>query len=181
MQRGFKRLTSVLSVAVLGCLVGLAADLVRLRVARHELQAFVDEAALAAKLELDGTSRGMVRAEIVAFSRTLDTPGRLRSGVRMIGCVAMQFGATPRGPFSSMPPTSASANSIRLQATARAKLYMLPRLLGVASQNLTAVAVAGPAQSDGSLSILQAGQDMSNTDLDVIAESDPANAWTEAK
>lgn len=57
MWRTFKRLVSLVAVAGLAGLVGLAADLVRLQIAQKELQTFVDEATLAANLELDGTGR----------------------------------------------------------------------------------------------------------------------------
>lgn len=62
MRRGFILVTSALCMVGLFALVGLATDVVRLYVSHDELQAFLDEAALAASFELDGTSQGLTRA-----------------------------------------------------------------------------------------------------------------------
>ncbi|HUK15761.1 MAG TPA: hypothetical protein VLW65_05075, partial [Bryobacteraceae bacterium] len=107
-----------------------------LYVSRDQLQAFLDEKALAASFELDGTSHGIARARTVA-SQTM-------SGV------TVQFASAPAGPFNSAPPSAAGQRFVKVQASALANLYFLPFVPGVpAVGTLTAFAVAGQGQSSG--------------------------------
>jgi len=152
-------------------LVGLATDVVRLYVSRDELQAFLDEAALAASFELDGPSHCIARAQTGA-SQTM-------SGV------TVQFASAPAGPFNSAPRSPASQRFVKVQASALANLYFLPLVPGVpAVETLTAFAVAGQGQSSGlgdGLAPLSAdGPDASDASFGLVAGRCPMQTWPQS-
>ncbi len=65
-RRGFVLVTmAAASIAVFGML-GVSVDVARMYVAKNEAQAYVDAAALAAALKLDGTAAGVVAASTAA-------------------------------------------------------------------------------------------------------------------
>jgi hypothetical protein len=129
-------------------LVGLATDVVRIYVSRSELQVCMDEAAMAASFELDGTSQGITRAQTVALSGPGGKPNRWYFGTQTVSAVMVEFASSPTGPFTSTPSSPAGQRFVKVQATARVNLYFLPLIPGVGgSQNLSASAVAGQCRS----------------------------------
>ena len=144
MRRGFVLVTSAMCMVGLLALVGLATDVVRLYVARTELQIFLDEAALAASFELDGTSAGIARAQTVALTGPGTTPNRWYFATRDVRGVTVQFGATPAGPFTAAPPSPAAQRFVKVAVTAAMNLYFLPLVPGIgAARDLSASSVAG--------------------------------------
>src|SRR5262245_16023984 len=69
-QRGFVLITmGVAAVALFGAL-GMAVDLGRMFIAKNETQSFCDAAALAAALQLDGTTNGITKAQSAVSNST---------------------------------------------------------------------------------------------------------------
>ncbi len=61
-KRGFVLIATAAAIVVaIGCL-GLSVDLGRMYIAKSEAQAYVDSAAMAAAMQLDGTTAGIARA-----------------------------------------------------------------------------------------------------------------------
>src|SRR6266853_455245 len=92
-QRGFVLMVMAASAIALIGAVGLAVDIGHIFIAKNETQAYVDAAAIAAALQLDGTTAGLTRATNDATnlsaawnfsSTTLNTP-------------TVEFGATTTG------------------------------------------------------------------------------------
>lgn len=62
-RKGYVLIATCAGLAVLIGIAGMAVDVGRLYIAKSEVQSFADSAAVAAALQLDGTSAGIVRAE----------------------------------------------------------------------------------------------------------------------
>ena len=148
MRRGFILVPSTMCMVGVLALVGLANDVVRLRVAHDELQASLDEAALAASLELDGTSQGLARARTVARAGPGSTTNSWHFDRRTPSGVTVQFAAAPGGPFNAAPASAVGQRFVRVQGTGTVNLYVLPLVPGRrTSETVTAWAVAGQGQS----------------------------------
>ena len=147
MRRGFVLLTSAVCMVGLLAIVGLATDIVRLYVAHSELQIFLDEAALAASFELDGTSQGIARAQTVALAGPGNTPNRWYFGTKTVTGATVQFASAAAGPFNSAPPSAAGERFVKVAVTVSVNLYFLPLLPGVGpAQDIAASSVAGQSR-----------------------------------
>lgn len=98
-------------LAVVGCLL----DLSRVMIARSALQAQLESAALAAVLELDGTSAGLERARIAA---TGADPGQSPT-------VIVEFASAPGQSFQQAPLHPGTARLVRVTAAARVPLTLV--------------------------------------------------------
>jgi hypothetical protein len=132
---------------VLVAMVGLVADLGRAYIARNELAAFTDAAAVAAAYELDGTSSGITAAE----SAGTNGPGSnlWNFGTTAVSGIQVRFATTPAGAYS--PAGSAPLNSrfVRITVNSAIALYFLPIIPGVStSMPVTVSAVAGQGLLD---------------------------------
>jgi Flp pilus assembly protein TadG len=152
-RRGFVLITTAVCLIVFFALIGLAVDAGRLYVAHDELQTFVDEAAVAASFELDGTSAGIARAQTAAVAG----PGSGTSvnhwyfGTQTVTGATVQFSTAPGGPFESSPVSAAGYRFVQVQVTAPINVYFLPVLqTPEPSQNITVSAIAGQSRT-GSL------------------------------
>src|SRR6478672_4011619 len=65
-ERGFVLVTVAASAMALVVVIGLSVDIGRMYISKNETQAYVDAAALAAALQLDGTTTGITRANDAA-------------------------------------------------------------------------------------------------------------------
>jgi uncharacterized membrane protein len=61
-QRGFVLMTMAITAIALMGAMGLAIDLGHIFIVKNETQAYVDAAAIAAALQMDGTTAGITRA-----------------------------------------------------------------------------------------------------------------------
>ncbi len=138
-QRGYVLfLMGAASIAVLGA-SGLALDLGRLYVNKQESQAFVDSAAIAAALELDGTSAGIIRAKNVVTNST----NKWNMATSSIPTPTTEFATTKTGTYTATPGNAAGYTFARVTVTLPAKLYFLPLVNGKQySQNVISRAVA---------------------------------------
>jgi hypothetical protein len=115
---------------------GLVVDLGRLYIARNELQAAADAAALAAAYELDGTGQGLERAAKVAEAN----PNRWNFGTEAPEFV-VRFATASGGPYTEEAPPPAAVRFLQVRARATVATYFVPAT--TAYQKLEAVAAAG--------------------------------------
>src|SRR5581483_3651101 len=96
-------------------IVGLAVDMGRMYIAQSEAQSFVDAAALAACLQLDGTQTGITRANTTVDS----APNKWQFGLQSFTGAATQFATSATGPFTSSPsnPTGYYHTLVRVTVT----------------------------------------------------------------
>ncbi|MBL8178443.1 MAG: hypothetical protein JNK48_27460 [Bryobacterales bacterium] len=156
-KRGFVLVTTALAIAVLIAVSGLAIDVGRLYIARSEAQAFADAAAIAAALELDGTAAGRTAA-IAAVSASRN---RWNWGTESFQSPAVEFGATPAGPWDANPATMTGRAYVRVNARIpNLRLYFAPALnvrngTRVAETTLVgATAIAGQVLSGNTVPVI---------------------------
>lgn len=137
-RRGFVLIVmAVTAVAVIAAL-GLAVDLGHMFIARSETQAFVDAAALAAALQLDGTSTGIANASAAVANQT----NQWNFGTQPVTNPTLTFSTTKVGPWQTIP-SGAGILYTRVTATAAVPLFFLPMIVKQVTQNVVSTAVAG--------------------------------------
>lgn len=119
-------MATALSAVALLSLLGVSFDIGRMFVARSEAQSYTDSAAIAAALELDGTSAGVARA--------IDSAGRV--GVKwnldmsQFPTPTLEFATSLAGPWRSNPSPAANYTHARVRTAVAVPLYFLPALVG---------------------------------------------------
>lgn len=98
-ERGFTLVATALGIVVLIGMVGLAVDVGRIYIAKSETQVFVDSAALAATLELDGTNDGLDRAR----ARVASNPNKWNFNTGTFSGVTTTFAKSRTGPWEENP------------------------------------------------------------------------------
>ncbi len=98
-QRGFTLLATGMCCAAVFGMVGLAVDAGRMYIVRNENQAYVDSAALAAVLELDGTTAGLARARGKAAANV----NRWNMGTTPFTATTVEFSTSSSGPWAASP------------------------------------------------------------------------------
>jgi Flp pilus assembly protein TadG len=125
------------SFALLGG-VGLALDVGRLLIAKQETQNYVDAAALAAALELDGTSAGITRARtaVTASGNTWNM------NTSTISNAQVDFATNIDGPWAANPSSATGYTYARVRLTVPGALYFMPAITRTYSQNVISTAIA---------------------------------------
>jgi Flp pilus assembly protein TadG len=145
-ERGYVLITMAVIAAALFGAIGLAIDVGHMFVAKTETQAFCDSAALAASLQLDGTSNGIVAAQnAVANSKNFwnfDTAA--------ITNYTLDFATSATGPWSTNP-NAAGITYARVRATAPVSLFFIPVVVSQQSQNVNSLGVGGQIPYGGAL------------------------------
>src|SRR6185437_2545121 len=100
-KSGFVLITMTIAATAIFLAVGMALDIGRMFIAKHETQSFCDSAALAAALALDGTSNGITNATAAVSSST----NKWNFGTTSISDYTVQFSTTSNGPWESNPST----------------------------------------------------------------------------
>jgi Flp pilus assembly protein TadG len=141
-KSGFTLIASaVCSFAVIGS-TGLAVDLGRMYIAKNEVQAFVDAAAIAATQQLDGTTAGTNRAQTAAQNVT----NRWNLGTQLVTNVVVDFSRPdPTGGSSftwAAAPSPATLYSVaRVRASVPVTLFFISALARRNQSNVGAVAI----------------------------------------
>ncbi len=133
--------------AMLGVL-GLAMDVGHLYVAKAELQAYVDSAAVAACYELDGTSQGLTNAQSVAGTGpgSGSTLNHWDFATKRVTGAQASFSQTFGGVYEASPAAAAGYRFVQVTATGQVPLHFLLVLPGVSSPKaVTTMAIAGQA------------------------------------
>ena len=140
-ERGFVLLAmTFFAIALLGAL-GMAVDLGRVFIGKTEVQAFSDSAALAATLQLDGTSKGITAAKN-AVTNNANT-WNLDSTKLTTDNYQVDFATSASGPWSSNPNPATGYIYSRVQVTVPVDLYFIPVVVSQKIQNVNSIAVAG--------------------------------------
>jgi hypothetical protein len=137
---GFVLLTLAFGLVLLVGVTGLVVDLGRLYIARNELQAAADAAALAAAYELDGSARGLERA----LAQVAANLNRWNFGADM-PALTVAFAASSEGPFEQ----DTRAERIRyLEVRARGVVSTFFVPAATAHHAIEAAARAGQTRAD---------------------------------
>lgn len=138
--RGFVLVAAAVTLLVLIGMLGLSTDLARMYIARNELQAYVDAAAIAAARPLDGTLMHLEAARTTAQTY----PVRWDLGSRAVTGVQVSFATTGAGPYESNPASATGYRFVQVEASGDVSFYFLPAISGAGkSRTVRAQARAG--------------------------------------
>ena len=155
-QRGMVLMTmAVTAIAMIGAM-GLAIDLGHIFIVKNETQAYVDAAALAAALQLDGTAAGITRANNAATN--MSAAWNFSSTVLTSPTVEFSSAATGASWFSAANVTSPSTMTYtRVTKTVAPKIYFVPVVMTnkIYSANVQSRAIAGQVVLASNTSIAQ--------------------------
>jgi Flp pilus assembly protein TadG len=125
-QRGYLLISiAISSVALIGVL-GLTVDLGHMYIGKSEAQTFADSAAIAATLELDGTTAGITRATAAVTSNI----NKWNFGSKAFTNPTVEFATSANGPWLTTPNPAAN--------------YMFTRVTGRVTEALWFVNVVSP-------------------------------------
>jgi hypothetical protein len=116
----------------------MAVDIGRMYVTKSEAQSFVDSAAMAAAVQLDGSTAGLTRATNAASG----DPKKWGFGLNTFSTITTKFATSPTGPWTTSPPSPANYYYAQVSATVTVPMYLIRVLVGSAAQ-VGALAVAG--------------------------------------
>ena len=146
-ERGYVLLTMAASAVALFGALGLAVDIGRMFIAKTEIQAFSDSAALAATLQLNGTTNGITAAQNAVANNlnhwNLDTAS--------VTNYQVDFATTSSGPWSANPNPAAGYIYARVQATAPVSLFFIPVVVSQQLQNVNSLSVGGQVSDTNSI------------------------------
>lgn len=155
-QRGMVLMTmAVTAIAMIGAM-GLAVDLGHIFIVKNETQAYVDAAALAAALQLDGTAAGITRASNAATN--MSAAWNFSSTVLTSPTVEFSSAATGASWFLAANVTSPSTMTYtRVTKTVAPKIYFVPVVMTnkIYSANVQSRAIAGQVVLASNTSIAQ--------------------------
>ena len=157
-QRGMVLITmTAAAIAMIGAM-GLAIDLGHIFIVKNETQAYVDAAAIAAALQMDGTTAGITRANTAATG--LSAAWNFSSTTLTSPTVEFASAATGATWYTTANVTSALAptmNYARVTKTVAPNIYFLPVVMTtkVYTQNVQSQAVAGQVDFSANTSIAE--------------------------
>jgi len=138
-QRGFVLITMAAGAIALLVALGLAVDLGRMFIAKSETQTYVDAAALAATLELDGTQSGITRAKAAVTAQT----NKWNFNTSSVPAPTVTFATTMAGPWSSSPASAVGILYSKVNATVPMNLFFFPVIVSQFTQNVNSIGTAG--------------------------------------
>ena len=140
-ERGYVLIALSLSLVFLLGMAGLAVDIGRMYTTKSEAQSFVDSAALAAALKLDGTTNGITNAQ----NAVTNDPKKWEFQNDSFTNVTTQFGTSANGPWTATPPNPPTNYYFaQVQTTVSLPMYLMGPLAG-RTATIAASAVAGRA------------------------------------
>jgi Flp pilus assembly protein TadG len=153
-QRGYVLFLMAAAAFVLCGACGLAFDVGRMYITRNELQAFVDSAALAATLRLDGTSAGIDRAKAEVTRMSGLVKWNMATQQVTTAQTTVEFGLSATGAmpttWQTTPAAPANYSYARVRATVAMPVYMIAAITGRTSYTVAARATAGQLPMTGS-------------------------------
>jgi len=138
-ERGFVLIAVTFAAMTLLGVAGMAVDLGRMYVARSEAQSFCDAAAVAAAVQLDGTSKGISAAKD-AVTGLYGQPWNW--GDDKLTTPEVDFASGLGGPWSTNPTSLAGYMFARVRTSVPVRLYLLPAVLNAQFGTVSARAVA---------------------------------------
>ncbi len=146
-QKGFVLVAAAVGFAAVLGAAGLAVDLGRVYIARNEVQAFADSAALAAALQLNGTPAGIAAANLAVQN----TPNKWNLGTQSVSSPTVEFalpsaanGNQPdAASWTAAPATGANYRFVRVIAGADVPIMLARAITAQATMHVTALATGG--------------------------------------
>ena len=132
-------ITAAAALLAVVAMTGVAVDMGRMYIAKNEAQAYVDSAALAAVLELDGTGNGLQRArnDVAANLNKWNLGNSSFSGT------TTEFSLTSIGPWSVTPVTPVGVRFVRVTTGVNVPLNFVRVVTTHTKSFVRAEAVAG--------------------------------------
>jgi Flp pilus assembly protein TadG len=138
-QRGYILVALSLAVVFLLGIGGLAIDIGRMYITKSEAQSFVDTAAFAATLQLDGTAISVTRAQ----TAVTNDPKKWQFQNSSFTNVTTTFATASSGPWTATPPNPPTGYYFtQVQTTVNLPMYLMGALAGPTAQ-VAASAIAG--------------------------------------
>lgn len=110
-RKGYVLIVTCLALLVIAGIAAMAIDAGRMYIARSEVQAFADSAALAASLQLNGTPAGLARAKAAVQSvASGENAIRWDMGTKTVADTALSFAQAQSGPPRAPDPETWSSN-----------------------------------------------------------------------
>jgi putative Flp pilus-assembly TadE/G-like protein len=150
-SRGFGLLLTLFGMGFLVLTLGTGIDISHIYLVQNELQSAIDEIALSAARELDGTGRGLERARNVAqWGRAApDREDWFAFSTDHLTALQAEFALIPEGPWSAAPRDAENFRFVRVSATADARLFFLPMLpAGKTNQQIAVLSTAGQQRAE---------------------------------
>jgi hypothetical protein len=144
-QRGYILLTTGIAVSVILGIAGLAVDLGRMYIARNETQTFVDFAAIAAVMELDGTTDGFARANSIVTN----SENSWNFSTEPFMNPQVEFSTAASGPWEAAPGTGSDYRFVSVRATVNVPMSMIHVITQQMDRPISARAVAGQVKRNG--------------------------------
>ena len=136
-ERGFVLVLTAVSALALVGILGLTVDLGRMYITKSEAQAFADSAAIAAALELDGTTAGIADANLAVAANL----NRWNFSTQAFTGTTTEFATALAGPWVTAPNPATNYRFARVTATADVRLFFLPAVITTNHTNVKARAV----------------------------------------
>jgi len=128
--------TAIVAIALVGVL-GVAVDMGRVFIAKNETQTYCDSGALAAALQLDGTSQGITNARAAVSA----TGNAWNLGTTLVPAPTIEFAAAAGGPWAANPASAAGYSYARVTANVDVTTYFAPILTQRTSQTVKSIGV----------------------------------------
>ena len=137
-RRGFVLVTMAASALVIFGALGLSVDIGRMYVAKSEVQAFTDAAALAATLRLNGTNSGFDAARAAAANSI----NRWNFNSANVPSPQVDFATAMAGPWEANPASAAGYICTRVRASVQVPLYFVGMVVAQSQSSVSAKSVA---------------------------------------
>src|SRR5229473_2545961 len=138
-EGGYVLVTMAIAAFALIGVMGVAVDIGRMFIAKNETQAFCDAAALAASLQLDGTTTGIAHAKTAVTNST----NTWNFNTATISNPTVKFAVTSAGPWVANPNPATSYAYAQVSATVSEQLYFIPVIVTQTTQNVVSAATTG--------------------------------------
>src|SRR5258707_1176714 len=140
-ERGFVLI--LMTFAVIGLLgaLGLAVDMGRVFIVKNETQHFCDAAALAASLQMDGTSTGITNATAAATGMA----DKYNFGTTTVSSPTVEFATTSSGTWTTNPGSPSGYLYVRVKSSVSVPIYFAPTVMTtkVYTQTVNSQSIAG--------------------------------------
>lgn len=140
-QGGFALVMTAICIILLIGMMGLTVDLGRAFVVKNEAQAFTDSAALAAAIQLNGSSKGVANAKTVVAS--LSSSNKWQFNKRTFTSVLLEFSEN-KSAWTENPASATNIKYARVTATVRdLPSYFMPLVGAARLMRVSARSMAG--------------------------------------
>jgi Flp pilus assembly protein TadG len=143
-ERGVVLVMAAVMTVVLFALLGLAVDMGRMFIIKHEAQVFADSAALAAALKLDGTQDGATNAASAVAAST--NTWNMGTQTFASGSYTTTFANDVSGPWvtaASLPTNATGYTYVRVTVGLTVPVYFIGVVVPISSTPVNAISVAG--------------------------------------